>query len=82
MSVTIREVVQGKTIAHGTSSSLLTCDDSPHDYTVSVFPDTSGFFAGSASAPFKKGDAAISAAISNDFYPTTTTAGPQLIRLK
>lgn len=81
LSVTIRELVHGKTIAHGTSSSSLTCDDSPHDYTVSVFPDTSGFF-GSQSAPFKKGDAAISAAVSNGFYPTTTTAGPQPIRLK
>lgn len=82
LSVTIREVVQGKTIAHGTSSSSLTCDDSPHDYTVSVFPDTSGFYASSESALFKKGDAAVSAAVSNGFYSTTITAGPQPIRLK
>lgn len=82
LSVTIRQVVQGNTIAHGTSSMSVTCDDTPHDYTVSVFPDGSNY-GGSASALFKKGDAAISAVVGNyySYYPPVT-AGPQSIRLK
>jgi len=83
LSVTIRQVVQGNTIAHGTSSMSVTCDDTPHDYTVNVFPDGSAY-GSSASAPFKKGDAAISAAVTNyySYPPTPVTAGPQSIRLK
>lgn len=81
LSVTIRQVVHGKEIAHGSSWNSITCDDTPHDYTVSVFPDISSPFMGSQSPPFKKGDAVISATVSS-FFPEVVTAGPQSIRLK
>ena len=80
LSVTIRQVVHGNTIAHGTSSMSVMCDDTPQDYTVSVFPDADGYQT-TASAPFKKGDAVISATISK-YYSPPVTAGPQSIRLK
>lgn len=80
-SATIRQVVAGKEIAHGTASiNGLICDGLPHDYTINVFPDTgSGFPGGSSSAPFKKGDAVLTAQVNTDF--DFLTAGPQPIRL-
>jgi hypothetical protein len=80
-SATIRQVVARKEIAHGTASiNGLICDGVPHAYTINVFPDTaSGFPGGSSSAPFKQGDAVVTAQMSTDF--DFVTAGPQPIRL-
>lgn len=79
-SVTIRQVVSRRHIAHGTASvNNLTCDNEPHAYTLNVFPDTGGFPGGADSLPFKRGDAVISAQASTGFE--TVTAGPQTIRL-
>ena len=51
-SATIRQVVNGKEIAHGTGYvNGLTCDGESHDYTVSVFPDASGPFDSASASP-------------------------------
>jgi hypothetical protein len=80
VSVTIRQLVSGKHIAHGTGTvNTLTCDAVPHDYTVNVFPDTAGFPGGTDSPPFAKGDAVVTAQASGFFG--SASAGPQPIRL-
>ena len=82
-SVTIRQVVAAKNIAHGTGSiSGMNCDGAPHDYTVNVFPDSASPFPGTGgdSPPFQKGDAVVSAQIGSFFGPSVT-AGPEPIRL-
>jgi hypothetical protein len=81
-SVTIRQVVSGKKIAHGTgNSSSLTCDSAPHATTINVFPDNGLPFpsAGGDSPPFAKGDAVISAMLSTAMG--SYSAGPQSIKL-
>jgi hypothetical protein len=82
-SATIRQVVNGKEIAHGTGSvNGLTCDDAPHDYTVSVFPDSASGPFDSASPLFKKGAAVLSAQASSGFFSgASATAGPQPLTL-
>jgi len=84
-SVTIRQVVSGKNIAHGTGSiSSMTCDGAQHDYTVNVFPDSGSVpFPGSGggdSPPFQKGDAVVSATVGS-YFGATATAGPEPIKL-
>ena len=80
-SVTIRQVVSGKKVAHGTASlSSLTCDGTPHSYTVDVFPDSGGGFPGGSDSPlFTKGDAVVTAQLWA--YPASASAGPQPITL-
>jgi hypothetical protein len=83
-SATIRQVVNGKQIAHGTGSVYgLTCNGEPHVYTVSVFPDASGpFDSASASPLFKKGAAVLSAQASSGFiFGASASAGPQPLTL-
>jgi len=80
-SVTIRQVVGPRRIAHGTAPvAALICDGLPQDYTVNVFPDTGGFPGGNDSPPFKKGNAVLTAQVSSGFEPAVT-AGPQTIKL-
>ncbi|MEY2515008.1 MAG: hypothetical protein QOJ89_2366 [bacterium] len=81
-SVTIRQLVSGKNIAHGTgSANELTCDGTPHPQTVNVFPDSGIAFPGLGgdSPPFAKGDAVVSATLST--MMGTSYAGPQSIKL-
>ncbi|MDX6678806.1 MAG: hypothetical protein QOE31_2858 [Solirubrobacteraceae bacterium] len=81
-SVTIRQVVAGKSVAHGTGTvSSLICDSAPHEYTVGVFPDGAGGFPfpGAESPLFRKGDGVISAQVST--YMGSVSAGPQPITL-
>lgn len=83
-SATIRQVVNGKEIAHGTGYvNALTCDGAPHDYTVSVFPDSASPYGPTSASPlFKKGDAVLSAQLTTYYYaPITATAGPQPLTL-
>jgi hypothetical protein len=83
VSVTLRQVVSGKNIAHGTASvGSLTCDGAPHDYTVSVFPDGVGMFTGTNESPlFAKGDAVVSAQMNSIFTASSAMLGPQTIKL-
>ena len=79
LSVTIRQVVQGKSIAYGTGMATIPCDDTPHEATADVFP--SGPPSGaSQSPPFKKGTAVIAATFST--FGSSLSAGPQSIRLR
>jgi len=81
-TVTIKQLVSGKNIAHGSASvGSLTCDGAPHAYTANVFPDSGAVFpgGGSDSPPFAKGDAVISAQMLT--YSGSVTAGPEPIRL-
>jgi hypothetical protein len=80
--VVIKQVVRGKEIAHGSKPfPTLTCDSVPRTYDLDVFPDA-GTATVPPSGPFKKGDAVISAELTN-VYNTTQGAstGPQTIRL-
>lgn len=79
LSVTIRQVVQGKSIAYGTGMATVTCDDTPHETTAHVFP-SGGPSGASQSPPFKKGTAVISATFGN--FGSSLSVGPQSIRLR
>jgi len=83
-TVTIRQVVSGKTVAHGTATvTSVTCDGAPHDYTANVFPDTGGNMmmpSSSDSPPFAKGDAVVSAQFST-MNDGAVSAGPQPVKL-
>lgn len=80
-SVTITQDAH-KQIAHGTASIFggITCDGVPHAYTLNVFPDTgSGFPPSSASPPFTRGTAVLTAQVNGG--SGSATAGPQTITL-
>jgi len=82
LSVTIRQLVSGKNIAHGTATrNNVSCDGYAAEYAVDVFPETTGApsFGSADSPPFTKGDAVISARISN-FY-TSAGVDAQTIKL-
>lgn len=75
VSVTIRQVVSGKNVAHGTAGvSGLQCDGAAHEYVANVFPDGSSPFGGVESPLFSKGAAVVSAQSSPGF-PGTPTGG-------
>jgi hypothetical protein len=79
-SVTITQTVH-KHVAHGTATNnSIVCDGAPHSYALNVFPDTGGGFPpASASPPFNKGTAVITAQVNGG--SGSATAGPHPITL-